>query len=1220
MQDLISLLEASEDWLIRRILDYAKRFDYTRYTSTLEEAWRISIVGLSSSIIAGINEFKAVPDFGPDEEFRQDALTAFGVIEAQRHRARGISFAMFLGLFKYYRQSYQDLLLGQPWPQTRIEECRLILDRCLDRIEIAFSQEWVRTGEEDLLRELQEKNRDLANEKNIYLTAFESLTDPVLIVMEDGVVRSLNHAAALLIGPDLAAGSSHYQLFQPETAEATAPPLAGQHLLALLPWLADAWNNRRGWQPAQILDQTIHGHLCHFEVSCAPLRDVSEKFSGFAITIREITRREETSRALQESEERHRSFFENNHAVILLIDAHAGRITDANPAACAFYGYSREELRAMHISQINTLDSEEIAAEMQAAVRMQRQHFLFRHRLASGEVRDVEVYTGPVNFSGQAQLYSIIHDITEKRKAERALQESQRMLTVVLDTIPVAVFWKDCHFRYLGCNTLFAKDAGLETPEQIIGLDDFQLTWRDLAPLYRQDDTEVLASGVSKLHFEEPIELPDGGKRWARTSKIPLRGTDGELLGLLGCYEDVTERHSYEDALRKARERAEAANRAKSDFLAAMSHEIRTPMNAIIGMADLLEQTPLSPRQQEYVRIFQQAGENLLRLINDILDFSKIEEGFLELEQIPFNLVQLVENTCEILAVRAHEKGLELLHHIEPDVFPHVIGDPVRLQQVLTNLVGNAIKFTEQGEILVRIGNHGANNNAVTAHLLFAVSDTGIGIPPEKSELIFDYFSQADSSTTRRFGGTGLGLAISKRLTERMGGSIWVESAEGQGSTFFFTVRLARQDRSEKREGRREDGPCFDGLHALIVDDNSTNRLILSQTLTSWGILPQEAADGPTALTMLRAAKGEGIPFQMVFLDCRMPDMDGFAVAESITLDPDLTGTMIMMLTSDDRDGHINRAATLGIPFYLVKPVKRSVLFNILQQFLRQDGQGLGAPAGSVLHVVGDQPRPSLRILLAEDDTVNQQMATHMLELSGHQVTVASTGRETVDAWQKGHFDLILMDVNMPVMDGLQATLHIRTLEAEQESGHIPIIALTAQAFTKDQKKCLACGMDGYIAKPVRRQALLREIARFFPGLDNRPAASPPTDTQPANHTTENTMTVFDLKEALAGAEDDHVLLRQLAGIFLADEPMYLTTIDQALAGQDREQLRKAAHKLKGAVANFGGKEVMATALHLEKSAASEPFPLLIEMRDSLATQLTMLHNALTAYVNQEKS
>ncbi|MFZ5774825.1 MAG: response regulator [Thermodesulfobacteriota bacterium] len=1216
MQDLIPLLQSNEDWLIRRILDYAKRLDYTRYTSTLEEAWRISIAGLSASIIAGIREFDGVPDFGPDEAFQQDALTSFGVIEAQRHRARGISFPMFLGLFKYYRQSYHDLLISQQWPQDRHELGRLVLDRAFDRIEIAFSKEWVRTGEKDLLAELQGKNRQITNEKNAYLTAFESLADPVIIVRQDGGILAINHAAALLLDPEHVPGKSYYQASHSPAPETL--PVLGQDILVLFPWLDEVWRNRHDNLSGSLLDQVIQGESCHFEVACVPLLDVSEKFSGFTITIRDITKRVETGKALAESEERHRSFFENNHAVILLINTEDGRIIDANPAAASFYGYPREQLRTMHISSLNTLTREEIAAEMHAALARKRQHFLFRHRLASGEIRDVEVYTGPVRYSGKELLYSIVHDVTDKRRAEQDLAESRRILTMVLDTIPVAVFWKDRQFRYLGCNTFFARDAGLDTAEQIIGKDDFELAWRDLAPLYRQDDQQVLEAGTSKMHFEEPVALPDGRTRWVRTSKIPLRQADGEPIGLLGCYEDITDRKAYEEELRKARETAEAANRAKSDFLASMSHEIRTPMNAIIGMADLLEHTNLSTQQREYVRIFQQAGENLLRLINDILDFSKIEEGFLELELIPFSLVQLLEDTCEIMATRAHGKGLELLHHVEPDVFPHLIGDPMRLQQVLINLIGNAIKFTSQGEILVRVGKHGDENQAAT--LLFTVSDTGIGIPPDKRDLIFDSFCQADSSTTRRFGGTGLGLAICKRLCERMGGSIWVESEQGKGSTFFFTVRLAKQGGSERRRAPRPGMPeDFVGLRALVVDDNATNRLILRQILNSWGIWPEEAEDGATALAALRSATAKDAPIQVVFLDCHMPGMDGFAVAEAIAKTPELSGTTVMMLTSDRQEEHINRAAALGIPFYMVKPVKRSILFDTLQHLFTSNLQpGKTIAAGPPPLVSDSAARQSLHILLAEDDSVNQQMAIHMLTLSGHRVEVASNGQEVLERWMEGGFDLILMDVNMPIMDGLTATMHIRDMEREQQQGHIPIIALTAQAFARDQKKCLSSGMDGYLAKPIRRNALLKEINRLLPGSGTAENGHNHTEPNPDSFPTDNDV-VFDLAEALAGAEDDAQLLATLVRTYLDNESLYMATIAQAINAQNREQLRKASHKLKGALANFGAKAAVAASLRLEKSAEKATLHELAHNRDLLAEQLLLLNQALNNYLDQER-
>ncbi len=689
---------------------------------------------------------------------------------------------------------------------------------------------------------------------------------------------------------------------------------------------------------------------------------------------------------------------------------------------------------------------------------------------------------------------------------------------------------------------------------------------------------------------ESVVVARDGRRIDVSFSVSAMRDRDGRTRGYVTVVQDITSRKRTEEELRRnyaaveearleAEKQAEAlaearntaleAARLKSEFLANMSHEIRTPMNGVIGMTDLALGTDLNPEQREYLEMIKVSADSLLTLLNDILDLSKVEAGRLDLESTPFSVGHNLRDTLKTLAFRAQQKGLEVTCRVKPGVPDALVGDPGRLRQVLVNLVGNAVKFTERGEVVVEVAVEERHEGEVV--LRYSVSDTGIGIPEDKRKVIFEPFSQADGSTTRKYGGTGLGLAIAARLVELMRGRFWVESEVGKGSIFQFTARFALGT-EEAVPAPRVGAVSLQGLHALVVDDNATNRRILVEMLRGWDMRPAEADSGPAALAALKKAREAGDPFALALLDALMPGMDGFGLTERIRQDARISATKLLLLTSAGRPGDGARCRKLGVSGYLTKPVLSFDLLEMVRGVLAAeptDGAG-----GLVTRHSLQEARRNLRLLLAEDNPVNQLVASRMLEKAGHTVVTVGDGRQALAALERERFDLVLMDVQMPDVDGFEATAALRARE-KVSGGHVPVIALTAHALKGDAERCLAAGMDGYIAKPIRPEKLFGEIERLISS-----APAPPTREQEAP--APSGPVVLDVDDVLARVSSDASLLAEIVDMFRSDAPQLVEDLKGHLERGDATGVERTAHHLKGALGTLSAVAAHEVAARLE--------------------------------------
>ena len=785
----------------------------------------------------------------------------------------------------------------------------------------------------------------------------------------------------------------------------------------------------------------------------------------------------------------------------------------------------------------------------------------------------------------------VVRRATQLKRASEDLEQERYLLHALMDNLPHLIYFKDTASRFIRINRAHAAWFGIDDASEALGKSDFDFFADEHARQARADELEVMRTGQPLLDKEEKETWTNGKITWAVTTKLPLFDDEGRVIGTFGISRDITDKKHAAEALRAAKEAAETASRAKSDFLAHMSHEIRTPMNAVIGMTELVLDTELNASQREYLRMVRESGESLLLVINDILDFSKIEAGRLELDCTPFALRESLGDTMKSLGLRAHGKGLELACHIHGDVPDGLIGDLGRLRQIVVNLVGNAIKFTAEGEVVLDVEcesqSADESSSKEQAVLHFAVRDTGIGIPEDKQATIFDAFEQVDRTTTRRFGGTGLGLSITSKLVGCMNGRIWVESTVDRGSTFHFTAQFEPAPEVGP-EMRPAQAVFLRNLKTLIVDDNGTNRQILQEMLLNWEMAPTSVGGADEAFDALCAAQAAGEPFQLVLTDANMPDVDGFTLAERIKQDSQLgstassaaRGPVIMMLTSGDRPGDISRCEQLGVAVYLLKPIKQSELFDAIVMAMGisvVEDEDIAATTGKQ-----DRWARPLRILLAEDSLVNQKLAVGLLERQGHSVVVANNGKEAVAFAELQDFDAILMDVQMPEMDGLEATALIRGKQ-KQTGLHTPIIAMTAHAMKGDRERCLNAGMDEYVPKPIRAKRFFDTIRSVLGELIEADAQSDvPPSPMPAD-TSPWLCDSLNWEEALSTVKGDQDLLKEVVKAFLGEVPGLIDGIRKAIAAGDGAALRVAAHTLKGSVRYLGADRAFEHAYEIEK-------------------------------------
>ncbi|MBA2340143.1 MAG: PAS domain S-box protein [Pyrinomonadaceae bacterium] len=928
----------------------------------------------------------------------------------------------------------------------------------------------------------------------------------------------------------------------------------------------------------------------------------------------DITARRQAEETLRESEERFRSIVETTNEWVWATDLQ-GRHTYDNPAVETILGYRPEELLGKNsLSLMHEDDRREVEKSLPELIEQKRgwTGLVVRWWHKDGSLRYLESNAAPsLDAEGNLVGYrGADRDITERKRAEEALKESERRFRSVAQSANDAIIAADSHGRIIswnkGARTIFGY-----TEDEAINRQITLLMPERYREAHQKGMARHTATGESHV-IGNTVELhglrKDGSEFPLELSLATWKTGDETFYSSI--IRDITERKRIEAELEQARDAALESARLKSEFLANMSHEIRTPMNGVIGMTGLLLDTKLDDEQREFAETIRSSADSLLTIINDILDFSKIEAGKLHFETLDFDLRNTVEMTVELLAERAQSKGIELASLVESNVPTSVRGDAGRLRQVLINLVSNAVKFTETGEVIVRA----SKESETETHLItrFAIEDTGIGISKEAQRGLFQAFTQADGSTTRKYGGTGLGLAISKQIVELMGGEIGVESVPGEGSTFWFTVRL------EKQTDKVEAAPVapradLHGLRVLVVDDNATNRKILLHQTVSWGMIPAEAADAASALELLRAAAEARAPYEVVLLDLQMPAMDGFSLARAIKSDKKIASVRLVLMPSFGQRGDGQAAREAGIIAYLTKPVRQSQLFDCLTTVMSDalDAPLASAPAKLVTRHSLNEIKHSFRsrVLIAEDNPVNQKVAARQVSGLGYRADVVANGLEAVEALSKMPYDIVLMDCQMPEMDGYEAATEIRRREGSNK--HTVIIAMTANALEGDREKCLAAGMDDYLSKPIRIEELRQMLERW---QQNSSVAGVTAESNEVSSAPEDSPPV-DMEQLQDVAGGDEELMQELVDIYLRQMSGDVERLKAAVEDNAPDVVRRIAHNSTGGSATCGMVSIVAPLRELERMGLegqlSDATPVVAQIEKKLETIKVFLHESL---------